>query len=137
MPAQDRRSARRFIMKVPCGFADERNFRPRRDCASMNISTHGVFFATEQKVSEGLLLQVHLKMPRRLPEMTWKSGVSPLASRTSNHWAQQAKFPGVGVQFLYTRSPPPRFRDISFRAAQSSRSRLLGIRSQGTSPRGI
>jgi hypothetical protein len=67
MPAQDRRSARRLIMRVPL------RFRPLKEtsaqevtAASMNLSTHGVFFATEQRVSEGLMLQGRLKMPREI-----------------------------------------------------------------------
>src|SRR6267143_194781 len=48
--------------------------------------------------------------------MTWKSGVSRPASRTSNHWAQQTKSPESECSSSTTRSPRLRFRDISFRA---------------------
>ena len=34
--------------------------------SSMNISTHGVYFATDQKVKAGLLVQLHLKMPKEI-----------------------------------------------------------------------
>lgn len=34
--------------------------------SSMNISTHGVYFASDQKVREGLLVQLHLKMPKEI-----------------------------------------------------------------------
>src|SRR5438445_10929358 len=67
MLAQDRRTSRRLIMKVPLRFRPMKATSiPEETAASMNISTHGVFFATEQKVSKGLLLQVHLKMPREI-----------------------------------------------------------------------
>jgi len=36
---------------------------------------------------------VHLKMPREIAGDDVEEWSSPLASRTSNHWAQQAKFP--------------------------------------------
>src|SRR5258708_554445 len=62
MPEQDRRTSRRLIMRVPLRFRPMKATSiPEETAASMNISTHGVFFATEQKVSKGLLLQVHLK----------------------------------------------------------------------------
>jgi len=32
----------------------------------MNISTHGVCFATDQKVAEGLVLQLRLRMPKEI-----------------------------------------------------------------------
>jgi len=107
MPAQDRRSARRFIMKVPL------RFRPMKEtsiheetAASMNISTHGVFFATEQRVSEGLLLQVHLKMPREIAgddveEWSFAARVAHVESLGAT-----SKISGVGVQFLYYEVPP-------------------------------
>jgi hypothetical protein len=107
MPAQDRRSARRLIMRVPL------RFRPLKEtsakevtAASMNISPHGVFFATEQRVSEGLLLQVHLKMPREIAgddvdEWSFTARVAHVESL-----GKKNELSGVGVQFLYYEVPP-------------------------------
>src|SRR6267143_3579408 len=107
MPAQDRRSARRFIMKVPLRFRPMKETSVHEEtAASMNISTHGVFFATEQKVSEGLLLQVHLKMPREIigdevEEWSFTARVAHVESLGAT-----SKISGVGVQFLYYEVPP-------------------------------
>jgi Tfp pilus assembly protein PilZ len=107
MPAQDRRSARRFIMKVPLRFRPMKETSAHEEtAASMNISTHGVFFATEKKVSEGLLLQVHLKMPREIAgddveEWSFTARVAHVESMGA-----ASKISGVGVQFLYYEVPP-------------------------------
>jgi Tfp pilus assembly protein PilZ len=107
MPAQDRRTSRRLIMKVPLRFRPmEATSVPEENAASMNISTHGVFFATEQKVSKGLMLQLHLKMPKEIvgdevDEWSFTcrvAHVEPLG--TSNEMS------GVGVHFLYYEVPP-------------------------------
>jgi hypothetical protein len=34
--------------------------------ASMNICHHGVYFSTDQRVPKGVMIQVHLKMPREV-----------------------------------------------------------------------
>jgi len=107
MPAQDRRTSRRLIMKVPLRFRPMREASvPEETAASMNISTHGVFFATEQKVSEGLLLQVHLKMPREIAgddveEWSFTGRVAHVESLGVLN-----EMSGVGVQFLYYEVPP-------------------------------
>jgi Tfp pilus assembly protein PilZ len=107
MPAQDRRTSRRLIKKVPLRFRPmEATSVPEKTAASMNISTHGVFFATEQKVSKGLMLQLHLKMPKEIvgdEVEEWSftgrvAHVEPLG--VSNEMS------GVGVQFLYYEVPP-------------------------------
>jgi len=79
---------------------------PEETAASMNISTHGVFFATERKVSEGLLLQVHLKMPREIiggevEEWSFTARVAHVESLGVTN-----KISGVGLQFLYYEVPP-------------------------------
>jgi len=54
MPEQDRRTSRRLINESPLRFRPMKATSiPEETAASMNISTHGVFFATEQKVSKG------------------------------------------------------------------------------------
>src|SRR5882724_1354525 len=107
MPAQDRRSARRFIMKVSLRFRPMGETSSREEtAASLNISTHGLFFATEQKVSKGLLLQVHLRMPREIigdevEEWSFTARVAHVESLGAT-----SKISGVGVQFLYYEVPP-------------------------------
>jgi hypothetical protein len=72
----------------------------------MNISTHGVFFATEHRVSEGLLLQVHLKMPREIAgddvdEWSFTARVAHVESL-----GRKNEISGVGLQFLYYEVSP-------------------------------
>lgn len=107
MPVPERRSARRFIMKVPLTFRPMRAAtHPEGTAASMNISTHGVFFATDQKVPKGLMLQVHLKMPREVvgddvTEWCFTGRVAHVESLGATKDKS-----GVGVQFLYYEVPP-------------------------------
>jgi Tfp pilus assembly protein PilZ len=106
MPEQDRRSARRLIMKVPL------RFRPmqapadvEQTAASMNICHHGVYFSTDQRVPKGVMIQVHLKMPREVVgddvrEWCFTGRVAHVESvGTANDKL------GVGVQFLYYEVP--------------------------------
>jgi Tfp pilus assembly protein PilZ len=101
MPTLERRITRRLIMKVPL------KFRPvqapdgsERDASSMNICHHGVYFATDQKMPKGVMLQVHLKLPREVAGddvAEWRftgrvAHVEPLGDPNGKS--------GVGVQFL-------------------------------------
>ncbi|HKV63273.1 MAG TPA: hypothetical protein VJO16_15280 [Candidatus Acidoferrum sp.] len=66
----------------------------------MNICHHGVYFATDQKVPKGVMLQLHLKLPREVAgddvgEWCFTGRVAhvePLGDRNGKS--------GVGVQFL-------------------------------------
>jgi len=93
-------------MKVPLRFRPMKATSiPEETAASMNISTHGVFFATEQKVSKGLLLEVHLKMPREIigddvEEWSFTARVAHV-----DHWAPQTKSPESECSSSTTRSP--------------------------------
>jgi Tfp pilus assembly protein PilZ len=108
MPASERRNTRRLIMKVPLKFRpvlapDD----PEREAASMNICNHGVYFATDQAVPKGMMIQVHLRMPREVvgdDVMEWcftgrVAHVEPLGAASDKS--------GVGVQFLYYEVPRP------------------------------
>jgi hypothetical protein len=114
MPAPERRSARRFIMKVPLKFRPMKAAtHPEETGASMNISTHGVFFATDQKVPKGLMLQVHLKMPREVvgdevAEWCFTGRVAHVESLGATKDKS-----GVGVQFLYYEVPPASLEQYS------------------------
>jgi Tfp pilus assembly protein PilZ len=106
MPAPERRFVRRMIMKVPLKFRPmQAPVDSEREAASMNICNHGVYFVTDQRVQEGVMIQVHLKMPRQVigVDVTeWcftgrVAHVQPL--RAANDKL------GVGVQFLYYEVP--------------------------------
>jgi hypothetical protein len=106
MPAPERRSVRRLIMKVPLKFRHmQAPADPEQAAASMNICNHGVYFATDQRVPKGVMIQVHLKMPREVvgDDVTeWcftgrVAHVEPLGSTNDKL--------GVGVQFLYYEVP--------------------------------
>ena len=108
MPATERRTARRLIMKVPLKFRPlQVPHYPEGQAASMNICNHGVYFATDQSVPKGVMIQVHLKMPREVvgdDVAEWRftgrvAHVEPLGSTNDKS--------GVGVQFLYYEIPRP------------------------------
>ena len=106
MSAQERRTARRLIMKVPLRFRPiQETANPEHEAASMNICNHGVYFATDQRVPKGVMIQVHLKMPREVvgDDVTeWcftgrVAHVEPLGATNDKL--------GVGIQFLYYEVP--------------------------------
>jgi Tfp pilus assembly protein PilZ len=108
MPASDRRSARRLIMKVPLKFRPIQNGADsEQSAAAMNISNHGVYFATDQKLPMGEMIQVHLKMPREVvgddvAEWCFTGRVVHVESLG----VVNEKL-GVGVHFLYYEVPRP------------------------------
>lgn len=108
MRAQERRHGHRFIMKVPLRFHAMKETAVREEYASsMNISAHGIYFATDQKVREGLLVQLHLKMPREIAgdemeEWTFTGRVAHVESLSRQNGKS-----GVGVQFLFYEVPAP------------------------------
>lgn len=108
MLAHERRHGYRFIMKVPLRFHGMKEAAVQEELASsMNISIHGVYFATNQKVPEGLLVQLHLKMPREIvgedvQEWSFTGRVAHVEALSRRNGKS-----GVGVQFLYYEVPPP------------------------------
>jgi len=108
MLASERRSTRRLIMRVPLKFHPvQNNGDSEQSAAAMNICSHGVYFATDQKLPKGVLIQVHLKMPREVvgdDVAEWcftgrVAHVEPLGAMNDKL--------GVGVQFLYYEVPRP------------------------------
>jgi len=102
MQTFDRRIARRFIMKVPLRFKPLKTSSPsEKPAESMNISTRGVYFATDFPVREGLLVEMLLEMPKEIvgnQTAEWKytgrvAHIEPFESPAGRS--------GVGVQFLY------------------------------------
>lgn len=103
MPGSERRVAPRYIMKVPLRFRPVKAAPhiPEQPADSMNISTRGVYFATDLPVPPGSPVQVLLKMPKEVigglvSEWLFTGRVAhvepvPFANGKT----------GVGVQFLY------------------------------------
>jgi hypothetical protein len=108
MPGHGRRHGHRFIMRVPLRLRTTKEAAVREEVvSSMNISTHGAYFATEQKVAEGLVLQLHLKMPEEIggdeaEEWSFTGRVAHVESLSRKNGES-----GVGVQFLFYEVPRP------------------------------
>ena len=108
MQGHERRHGHRFIMRVPLRFhAMEETVLREESVSTMNISTNGVYFATEQKVAEGLLVQLHLKMPKEIvgydvEEWSFTGRVTHVKPLN-----RQIGKSGVGVQFLFYEVPRP------------------------------
>jgi hypothetical protein len=110
MPTLERRITPRLIMHVPL------KFRPvqapdgsEKDSASMNICNHGVYFATDQMLPTGVIIQVHLKMPREVvgddvTEWCFTGRVAHVESLGGTNDKS-----GVGVQFLCYEVPRDSF----------------------------
>jgi hypothetical protein len=109
MPGPERRHGHRFIMRIPLRLHATKEAALREEAvSSMNISTHGVYFATDQKVAEGLMVQLHLKMPKEIvgdevEEWSFTGRVAHVESLSPKNGKS-----GVGVQFLFyeVRHPP-------------------------------
>ena len=93
-------------MRVPLRLHATKEAALREEAvSSMNISTHGVYFATDQKVAEGLVLQLHFKMPKEIvgdevEEWSFTGRVAHVESLS-----QKNSKSGVGVQFLFYEVP--------------------------------
>ena len=73
--------------------------------ASMNICNQGVYFATDQRMPKGVMIQVHLKMPwevvgDHVKEWCFTCRVAHVESLGATNDKS-----GVGVQFLYYEVP--------------------------------
>lgn len=108
MQGHERRQGHRFIMRVPLRFhATKETVLREESASSMNISTNGVYFVTDQKVTTGLMVQLHLKMPKEIAGYDveeWSftgrvTHVEPLNRQNGKS--------GVGVQFLFYEVPRP------------------------------
>lgn len=108
MLAQERRHGHRFIKRVSLRFHPMKEAVIREETvSSLNISTHGVYFATDQKIPQGLLVQLHLRLPREVvgsevEEWSFTGRVAHVEPLNRNNGKC-----GVGVQFLFYEVPPP------------------------------
>ena len=115
----ERRRTPRFKMRIPlrvdrlsAPVEPVKEAEPHR-VNSLDISASGVSFATKQPVAVGQSLQLHLRMPKRIPgtpsgECSFTGRVVHVkSSNGSRNGASQ-----VGVQFLYyePRGPRAEFR---------------------------
>jgi hypothetical protein len=108
MGGHERRHERRFIMRVPLRLHATKETALREEAvSSLNISAHGVYFATDQKVAEGLMVQLHLRMPKEIvgdavEEWSFTGRVAHVESLGRTNGKS-----GVGVQFLFYEVPRP------------------------------
>lgn len=106
MPGHERRHGHRFIMRVPLRFhATKEAPLKEESVSSMNISTRGVYFATDQKLAEGLMVQLRLKMPKEIvgdevDEWSFTGRVAHVEPLSRPNGKS-----GVGVQFLFYEVP--------------------------------
>ena len=108
MSGHERRHGHRFIMRVPLRFhATKETVLREESVSSMNISTHGVYLGSDRKLREGLMVQLHLKMPKEIvgdEVEEWSftgrvAHVEPLSRQNGKS--------GVGAQFLFYEVPRP------------------------------
>lgn len=110
MQGQERRHELRFIMRVPLRLHASKEAALREAVSSLNISAHGVYFATDQRVAEGLMVELHLRMPKEIvgdavEERSFTGRVAHLESLSRKNGKS-----GVGVQFLFYELPRPAFK---------------------------
>ena len=127
MSTSERRRTPRFKMRVPLRVhpADRSVEDPDR-VNSLDISASGVSFATKQPVAVGQPIQLHLRMPRRIPgtpsgECSFTGRIVRVESRNGPRKGAKGEIQ-VGVQFLYYESRGPRaeFRIARHRSRPSS-----------------
>lgn len=111
MQRQERRDELRFIMRVPLRLQASKEAALREEAvSSLNISAHGVYFTTDQKVVEGLMVELHLRMPKEIvgdavEERSFTGRVAHVESLSRKNGKS-----GVGVQFLFYELPRPAFK---------------------------
>ena len=107
MRGPERRRGQRFIMRVPLRLHATKGAALREEAvSSMNISAHGVYFATDQNVAEGLIVQLHLRMPKEIGDEVEEWSFTGRVARVESLSRKNGKS-GVGVQFLFYEVPRP------------------------------
>ena len=102
MSVPERRTARRFIMNVPLQLQPAKTPSPAaRAIRAMNVSTRGVYFATDLPLCQGQLVQVLFQMPKEVTGkvVNERRFTGRVAHVHPNEFANGMS--GVGVQFLY------------------------------------
>jgi sigma-B regulation protein RsbU (phosphoserine phosphatase) len=101
MSASERRTAHRFILSVPLQLQlIQAPSLAARELKTMNISTRGVYFATDLPLCQGQLVQVLLQMPKEISGnvVNERRFTGRVAHVDPNEFANGMS--GVGVQFL-------------------------------------
>jgi Tfp pilus assembly protein PilZ len=102
MSVSERRTARRFVMNVPLQLQRVKTPSPvARTVNAMNISTRGVYFATDLPLRQGELVQVRLQIPHEISGnvANERRFTGRVAHVHPNGFANGMS--GVGVQFLH------------------------------------
>ena len=100
--ALERRYTHRYGLKVPLVFCPMHSpLADGHQAKTINISSRGVYFVTSQPVSVGLLVQVLLRMPKRIAGALSTQRV--FAGRVSHVESKDVASgsSGVGVEFFY------------------------------------
>jgi len=102
MSVSERRAARRFIINFPLQLQPTKTpSLAARATKAMNVSTRGVYFATDLPLCQGQLVQVLLQMPIEVTGkvVNERCFTGRVAHVHPNEFANGMS--GVGVQFLY------------------------------------
>ena len=95
----DRRVSRRLSFKIPLRVRVWKSTAPEKRAESLNLSQHGVYFATDSAIREGETVEILLKMPEDLtaqPTTEWRcTGHVVRVERVDSSHGRM----GVGVQF--------------------------------------
>lgn len=95
----DRRLTRRHSLKTPLRVRIWKSTAPEQRAESLNLSQHGVYFATESPLREGETVEILLKMPEEItdePTTEWRC--TGHVVRVDRVDAVRGKV-GVGVRF--------------------------------------
>lgn len=102
MPTLERRSAPRFIMRIPIRFRMvETETGEEVTAETLNISRCGIYFSTDQNLEKNSTVRILMKLPR---EVTLGYSKNCLVTGRVAHVHPLGSSPGksgVGVHFLY------------------------------------
>lgn len=102
MPTLERRSAPRFIMRIPIQIHVLNSEGGAEVTAeTMNISRCGIYFSTDQTLEKNATVQILMKLPREVTlGYSKKCLVTGRIAHVQPHGSKPGKS-GVGVHFLY------------------------------------
>ena len=95
----DRRVSRRHRYKTSLRLRTWKSGAPERQEESLNLSQHGVYFATESPLREGETVEIFFKMPEEItsqPSTEWRCTGHVVRVERVNSEAGKL---GVGVRF--------------------------------------
>jgi PilZ domain len=95
----DRRASRRYVLKTSLRIRGWKSPEPEQRTESLNLSPHGVYFATNLPFREGATIEVLFEMPEEIaaePTAEWRC--TGHLVRVERVQSQGGGF-GVGVRF--------------------------------------